>query len=158
MIRAAVRMVAAISVLWLAASCSNTAMYDCTIDMPGEQWNRDSLLTFKVDVTDTVTPYNILFCNRITGQYPYSNMFLFITIVAPDRSRQTDTLECILADKKGKWLGKGFGSVWSNTISYKQNIIFPQSGAYIFYIEQAMRIENLPHVLDAGLRIEKAKR
>lgn len=155
MIRAIAKTVAVISALWLAASCTNSAMYDCSFDMPGEQWNRDSVLAFKVEVTDTVTPYNILFCNRITGQYPYSNMFLFITIVAPDRSRQTDTLECILADKKGKWLGRGFGSVWSNTINYKHNIIFPQSGAYTFYIEQAMRVENLPHVLDAGLKIEK---
>ena len=85
-------------------------------------------------------------------------MFLFITIVAPDRSHQTDTLECILADKRGKWLGQGFGSVWTNTVSYKRNVIFPQSGTYTFYIEQAMRVEDLPHVLDAGLRIEKAKR
>lgn len=158
MIRAAVRTAVVISVLWLAAACSSDALYDRTVTMPGEKWNRDSVLTFDVGVTDTVTAYNILFCNRISGQYPYSNMFLFITIVAPDRSHQTDTLECILADKRGKWLGQGFGSVWTNTVSYKRNVIFPQSGTYTFYIEQAMRVEDLPHVLDAGLRIEKAKR
>lgn len=158
MIRAAVRTAVVISALWLAAACSSDALYDRTVTMPGEKWNRDSVLTFDVGVTDTVTAYNILFCNRISGQYPYSNMFLFITIVAPDRSHQTDTLECILADKRGKWLGQGFGSVWTNTVSYKRNVIFPQSGTYTFYIEQAMRVEDLPHVLDAGLRIEKAKR
>jgi gliding motility-associated lipoprotein GldH len=147
----------AISLLLAVAACTSDAVYDYSYTMPDEQWNRDSILIFNVEVTDTVTPNNILFCNRITGQYLYSNMYLFITIVAPDRTRQTDTLECILADKRGKWLGRGFGSVWSNTVTYKHNVVFPRSGVYTFYVEQAMRIENLPHVLDAGLRIEQSK-
>lgn len=141
----------------LFASCGKDAMYSRYVDMPDEQWNRDSVLRFDVNVDDSTSVYDISFCNRITGQYQYSNMFLFITIVAPDKSHQTDTLECILADNKGKWLGKGFGNIWSNNIVYKQNVIFPQKGNYSFYIEQAMRIENLPHVLDAGLKIEKTK-
>lgn len=139
------------------ASCGNDALYNRYVNMPGEQWNRDSVLRFDVPVDDSTGAYNISFCNRITGQYQYSNMYLFVTIVAPDKSHQTDTLECILADSKGKWLGRGFGNVWSNTIVYKKNVTFPQKGNYTFYIEQAMRIENLPHVLDAGLKIEKTK-
>ncbi|MBO7496628.1 MAG: gliding motility lipoprotein GldH [Salinivirgaceae bacterium] len=142
--------------LAIMISCSdNKSIYEKNYSMHGEQWNRDSILTFEVQVTDTASPYNIWFCNRITGQYPYSNMFLFITIMAPDRSHQSDTLECVLADKRGKWMGRGFGNIWSNSIPYKQNIFFPSSGTYVFYIEQAMRIDNLPHVLDAGIKIEK---
>ncbi len=152
------KILAVIALIASVLSCSNqSTLYENNVDMRDEQWNRDSVLIFEVPVTDTATPYNILFCNRITGQYPYSNMYLFITITAPDRSHQTDTLECLLAGKRGKWLGKGFGNVWSNSIVYKRNVVFPQSGTYTFYIEQAMRIENLEHVLDAGLKIEKAK-
>lgn len=158
MIREIARAAIIISALWVAVSCDSGTMYEYTFDMPGEKWNRDSVLIFKVGVTDTITPHNILFLNRITGQYLYSNMFLFITIEAPDHSHQTDTLECLLADKSGKWLGRGFGSVWSNSIVYKRNVVFPQNGTYTFYIEQAMRVENLPHVLDAGLKIEKTNR
>ena len=152
------KIITAIALMGCFLSCGNLAMYDRVVDMPGEQWNRDSVLTFEVPVTDTTNAYDILFCNRITGQYPYSNMFLFITITAPDRTHQTDTLECLLADKRGKWLGRGFGNVWSNSVTYKHNIIFPTSGTYTFYIEQAMRIEDLQHVLDAGLKIEKANK
>lgn len=150
-------LLATLTLAILFASCGKDAMYSRYVDMPDEQWNRDSVLRFDVNVDDSTSVYDISFCNRITGQYQYSNMFLFITIVAPDKSHQTDTLECILADNKGKWLGKGFGNIWSNNIVYKQNVIFPQKGNYSFYIEQAMRIENLPHVLDAGLKIEKTK-
>ncbi len=152
------KIITAIALAACVFSCGNSVMYDRVVDMPDEQWNRDSILMFEVPVTDTIGAYNILFCNRITGQYPFSNMFLFITITAPDRTHQTDTLECLLADKRGKWLGKGFGSVWTNEIVYKRNIVFPKKGNYTFYIEQAMRIENLEHVLDAGLRIEKVSK
>ena len=60
-------------------------------------------------------------------------------------------------DPTGKFLGKGFGSVWSNKIRYRTNIRFPFSGNYKFTIEQAMRDEQLEHILSAGIRIEKAK-
>lgn len=148
---------ATISLAMSLAACGKPMLYERDFDMPNEQWNRDSVLAFEVPITDTVGAYNILFQNRITGQYPYSNMYLFVTVVSPNRTHQTDTLECILADSRGKWLGKGFGNIWTNTVQYKKNIIFPERGTYTFYIEQAMRIENLPHVLDAGIRIESVK-
>jgi gliding motility-associated lipoprotein GldH len=137
-------------------ACDPARYYECNVDMNGEYWRRDSVLTFEVPITDTLQAYNIVFNNRITGQYPYCNMYLFITTNMPNNFQRTDTLECLLADEKGKWLGKGFGSVWSNKIYFKRDIIFPYKGTYTFFIEQAMRTDSLPHVLDAGLRIEKA--
>jgi len=150
-----VKIIAAISLLAIFASCDSSLFYEHNYNMRGEEWHRDSVLEFVVPVTDTVQTYNILFNNRITGQYPYSNMYLFITISDPDKSHQMDTLECILADSRGKWLGSGFGNVWTNNVYYKRNVRFPKSGNYTFYIEQAMRVEKLPHVLNAGIRIEK---
>ena len=146
------------SVIAVLTSCDNRLYFEQNYTMRGEEWHRDSLLKFDGPITDTLQSYNILFNNRITGQYPYSNMYLFITIAAPDKSHQMDTLECILADQRGKWLGSGFGNVWTNNVYYKRNIRFPNSGNYTFYIEQAMRVEKLPHVLSAGLRVEKVER
>ena len=151
----AIRIAAIISLLAVLASCDSRLYYEQNRVMDDEEWLRDSVLEFSVPVTDTLQAYNILFNNRITGQYPYSNMYLFITIAAPDKSHQVDTLECILADSHGKWLGSGFGNVWTNNVYYKKNVKFPKSGTYTFYIEQAMRVEKLPHVLSAGIRIEK---
>lgn len=139
------------------SACDQKCYYEKNYDMKGEAWRRDSVLVFEVPVTDTVNPFHIVFNTRITGQYEYCNMYLFVTTVMPnDTIQRIDTLECLLADAKGKWLGKGFGSVWSNKIYFKRNIIFPNKGTYTFFIEQAMRTDSLAHVLDAGLRIEKA--
>jgi gliding motility-associated lipoprotein GldH len=140
----------------ILSGCDRNRYYEKNYDMVGEAWHRDSVLIFEVPITDTVNPFHIVFNSRITGQYEFCNMYLFITTVMPNDTQRVDTLECFLADAKGKWLGKGFGSVWSNKIYFKRNIVFPYKGTYTFFIEQAMRTDELPHVLDAGLRIEKA--
>lgn len=150
-----VNLIVTIGTLLLLPSCDSTMYYENNVDMPKETWHRDSILSFDVAIDDTLSAFNIIFNNRITGQYEYSNMFLFVKITTPDNICQFDTLECILADERGKWLGKGFGDVWTNNVYYKKNILFPRKGEYNFTIEQAMRIEELQHVLDAGIRIER---
>lgn len=139
------------------AACDSNRVYEQNYDFEGETWHKDSVLEFEVEIIDTLGVYNIYFNNRITGQYPYSNLFLFITTEFPDsNNRVRDTLECFLAEPDGEWLGKGFGNIWTNKIPYRKNIRFPMKGTYLFKIEQAMRTDELPHVLDAGLRIETA--
>ena len=60
----------------------------------------------------------------------------------------------------GKWLGDGLGDIWDIQCQFKA-IRFNKDGLYRFEIEQAMRygelakIDNLPGVMEIGLRIEK---
>jgi gliding motility-associated lipoprotein GldH len=68
-----------------------------------------------------------------------------------------DTIEVILADNRGKWLGSGLGDIWDLQQIYKENIRFAQQGRYTFEYQQAMRTEKLPFILDVGLRVEKVK-
>lgn len=138
-------------------SCDSNRIYENNQDIANHLWNKDSIFIFNVEITDTITPCNIYINNRITSQYPNNNLYLFITTYFPDKEKIRDTIECILADKTGKWYGKGFGDVWSYQIPYKKNVIFPHKGTYSFEIEQAMRTVNLPNVLDIGLRVEKVK-
>jgi len=65
-------------------------------------------------------------------------------------------MECILADANGKWLGNGLGDIWDNKILFKQNVKFPKRGLYQFTLNQAMRLDSLPMIMDAGLSIEKS--
>ena len=83
-------------------------------------------------------------------------MYLFIDADMPDNNSIRDTVECILRNPAGKILGKGFGNIWSNKIPYRKHIRFQNSGTYTFTIQQAMRVDELKHVLNAGIRIEKA--
>jgi gliding motility-associated lipoprotein GldH len=139
------------------ASCDSNRIFEQNIDFVGETWHKDSILTFDVQINDSNAIYNVYINNRINGQYKYNNMYLFVTTQLPYNHILRDTLECILAEADGKWLGKGFGNIWSNKIPYRKNVKFPYSGNYAFKLEQAMRDDELKHVSSAGIRIEKVK-
>jgi gliding motility-associated lipoprotein GldH len=149
--------IAVLILVVLAIACDSNRLYEKNVDFTNETWHKDSVLQFDVEITDSTAIYNVYINNRISGQYKYSNMFFFISTDLPYNHTLRDTLECILAEANGKWLGKGFGNIWSNKIPYRKNIKFPYSGKYTFYLEQAMRDEELKHVASAGIRIERAK-
>jgi gliding motility-associated lipoprotein GldH len=148
--------------IFLFNSCDQNGVFDQYVEINKTDWDRDSVLQFNFEIEDTLSVYHIFINNRITAQYPYSRMYLFIETSFPDNKTIKDTLECYLAEQSGRllgkkqWLGKGFGDIYSNKIPYKTNIRFPNSGEYTVSIEQGMRDKILPHVLDVGLRVEKA--
>jgi gliding motility-associated lipoprotein GldH len=47
------------------------------------------------------------------------------------------------------------GDIWDNRALFRERMRFPQSGRYTFEIEQAMRQNPLPQIMDVGLRIER---
>ena len=67
-----------------------------------------------------------------------------------------DTIEFILADQTGRWLGKGWGNLKENDILLKSNLTFPLSGDYSFLVQHAMRKDTLHGISNIGLRIEKS--
>ena len=136
-------------------SCDKNRVFDQNIKIPGSIWNKENIIQFKVNISDTVISHNIYINLRNGSKYPYSNIFLFISTHAPNGISVRDTFEIKLADNRGAWLGKGIGNAFSNQILYLKNIRFPYRGIYVFDIEQAMWNSKLAHILDVGLRIEK---
>jgi len=141
----------------LIFSCDPNRVYEKNIRIPDGLWDRNKPVRFELIVEDTITPHNPYINVRNAGMYPVSNIYLFVTTVAPSGHSIKDTVQIILADEKGKWLGKGLGDIWDNQQLYKENVRFAQKGKYVFEYEQAMRLEKLPFILDVGLRVEKAR-
>lgn len=141
--------------LVLFAACDSKRIYEQNTEIPGNTWDAAQKVKFEVNVTDTVSGNHVLINIRHAGFYPYSNLFMFINTTFPNGKTTRDTVECLLADDKGRWLGEGLGDLWDARILFKRNVRFSQSGNYIFEFEQAMRVEQLPGVMDVGLRIEK---
>ena len=138
-------------------ACTDSVLYEANINIPNETWNADSLATFQVDVRDTSSVFNIYINLRNTTNYPNSNLFLFIQTTSPEGAMLRDTLELFLADSRGNWLGKGFGSIRDIRVPYKQHIRFPEVGSYHFNVQQGMRASNLKGIKSIGLRVEKNK-
>ena len=137
------------------SSCDQNRIFEENIDIPRAAWEKANKLKFEVAITDTITPCNLFINIRNSSNYQFSNIYMFVDITFPNGKIYRDTVEGRLADVNGQWTGSGLGDIWDNKIPYKQSVRFPQTGKYIFEIEQAMRMDTLEDILDAGLRLEK---
>src|SRR5947207_1785656 len=104
-------------------SCDKKRIYEKNTEIQDMSWDKNNILKFDVDITDTVTPSNIYINVRNASQYPFSNLFLFLDTKIPDGRVARDTVEVTLADEKG-WLGDGAGDIWDNRILFKKNFRF----------------------------------
>ena len=138
-------------------SCDSSRVYDKFKDIEGGVWNKDKHIKFDVQIDDTLSYHNIYINLRNSGSYKFSNVFLFISTIYPDNKISIDTVECIIADDKGEWLGKGLGDIKDNQMLLKKNVRFHKAGIYSFEFEQAMRTDNLEGIKSIGIRIEKNK-
>ncbi|MFO7617268.1 MAG: gliding motility lipoprotein GldH [Bacteroidales bacterium] len=138
------------------AGCNQGSLYVNNQPVPKAVWDQEHFFKFDVDVTDTQQLYDIYLQVRNDGRYGYSNLWLFIQTSSPTGAYVRDTVECLLASPEGRWLGRGSGGRFSLEVPYRRQVRFPYSGIYSFEIQHGMRIKELSHVTDIGLRIQKA--
>jgi gliding motility-associated lipoprotein GldH len=144
----------------LVAGCAEHVLFQEDAQVPDGRWERNWTPTFHFDVEDTLGAHDIYLDLRHTGDYPYSNIYTFITLEGPDGGRLVDTVECLLADPTGRWYGEGEGFIRSFRkahVLYKLRNRFPRKGRYAITLEQAMRVDSLPGIIDVGVSIERAR-
>lgn len=138
-------------------SCDTNRVYEENRDVEGFMWSVGKPLSFDFEIPDTVTKYNFYFNIRNTDDYPYNNIYVFFHTRFPNGKTGTDTVAFPLADPNGRWYGKGQGDIHDCQLIFKKGVRFPVAGKYHMDIEQAMRMAELPGVMNAGIRIEKAE-
>jgi gliding motility-associated lipoprotein GldH len=145
-----------LAMMWLAVSCDPAKVFEENREIEGHNWKMGDVLHFKVPVDDTLTPQSVFINIRNYSDYPYSNLYLFIHVTSPAGDEVTDTVNFVLADERGRWLGRGIGDLYFIRLPYKQYILFPYKGIYRFDIVQGMRTD-LEGIRDVGLRVERIK-
>lgn len=138
--------------------CTDGVLVQSAVNAPSEGWPRLWKPEFTFDVTDTLGSYNTFLDLRHTTEYPYSNLYLFVSLTDPDGNISIDTVECPLAAPDGNWYGKGLGFIHEDRfqahVLYKMNNRFPKSGRYNMKLEQAMRRETLEGIINIGISVE----
>ncbi len=126
------------------------------------RWDKDDIKEFKTPELSSDQSYDFYINIRNDNRFPYSNLFLITELESPEGETIRDTLEYVMAEADGTWLGKGYGSIKENKLWYKEKINLPVSGVYTIRIEQAMRkngsvegITELQGITDVGLEIER---
>ncbi|CAL2087723.1 gliding motility lipoprotein GldH [Tenacibaculum sp. 190524A05c] len=148
--------------LLIMVSCDSKRVYDEYTSIDNNKWEINTPVTYQFEVKDTLAKRNLFINIRNNSDYEYSNLFLVTKMSFPDGHKIVDTLEYDMADKNGKFLGKGFSELKESKLFYKEQILFPIQGSYTLDIFQAMRkggevegINELDGIVNVGFRIEK---
>ena len=142
-------------------ACSNGIEFTIYKSLPNASWEANKSVSFEFEISDTISPKNLFINIRNTKDYAFSNLYVITALDFPNGDRIIDTLQYEMADKSGRYLGKGFTEIKENKLFYKENKVFPESGKYIFSIHHAMRkngqinpIASLEGIQDIGFSIE----
>lgn len=139
-------------------SCSNEIWYSDFKDF-SDGWKSEDSATFSFNETPN-SKGNILINIRNDNNYPFSNIFLISSLLKDGVEITTDTLEYSMADKTGRYLGKGFGSVKESLLTWKEEISFSSESKYSVTLKHAMRknqnefgMKVLPGIISVGISI-----
>lgn len=145
--------------LLLLSSCLSSPYYQKEYSIPDNKWDYKNHLSFKFEITDTTSLYNLHFITRHTEAYPYSNIWLMIYTKAPgDTVFKRTRIEIPLAEPNGKWMGRGMGEIWEQRMPISHDgdsVMLRKAGMWEIKFAHNMRINPLPEMLQVGLRVEK---
>ena len=146
--------------LVLLAACTDRVVYQADVAVPEAHWDRSYTPEFKFLVKDTVRPHDVYIDVRHTSEYPYQDLYLFVDLWDAEGRHLRDTVDCLLADPAGRWLGKGTGFIHADRyeahVLYRYRDRFPRPDPFTVRLEQAMRVERLPGILDVGISVERS--
>ena len=144
-----------LSIVIVACHDDNIIFEDYKKIYTKEGWHKDSSMTFDINVKDISNVYDILINIRNDNDYEFSNLYLFCYISKNNDIIKSDTLEYLMADLNGRWLGSGVGYIKDNCLSYLQFYNFKDTGSYKISIKQGMRKIFLEGINNVGIKIEK---
>lgn len=147
-----------IFIVILFYSCDKKRVFD-EYKSVGSAWHKDSIISFDLPKLDSTKKYNLFLNIRNNNNYPYSNLFLIVSLEMPNGYTKIDTLEYLMAAPDGTLLGEGFTDIKESKLTYKEGVRF--RGKYKVNIKQAVResgkipgVTLLEGITEIGFRIE----
>jgi gliding motility-associated lipoprotein GldH len=139
----------------LLFSCKSKSLYEHYVSPAASGWDKDSTTVFSFNSDKTYLSYDVLINIRNRSDYTFSNLWLFVDVIAPDSTSIRDTVEYQLALPNGKWTGKGTSGMYHNQFIFRQNVFFPKEGTYTIKINHAMRPNPLSGISDVGILVRR---
>lgn len=136
--------------------CRQLDVFEKNTPIPSGKWDYNFAATGTFVITDTVSAYNLYIVLRHTDAYAYNNIWLNVGLQAPGDTMFHQKVELPLGSDAGGWEGTGMNDIWE----VRKNLTdkprrFKKPGTYTFSILQIMRDNPLPHVMSAGMRLQK---
>ncbi len=138
-------------------SCDSKRVYELNTPINEGVWDVKKTVSFAAEITEIATLKNLYFNLRNDQTYKYSNLYVLSELTLPNGKIEKDTLEFILCDQSGKWLGNTSGGLVTHQILFQRKVQFPEPGIYNFNFSQVMRDDKLSGIKEVGLRVENAE-
>ena len=134
-------------------------VFEKNVVVPNHAWSSGFKPQITFTVRDTAARYNIYAVIRHTDAYEFNNIWINIyTRVPGDSMMRKQQLDLKLATDEKGWLGTGMDDIFEHRILITaQPEALTRAGVYTFSLENIMRVDPLPEVLNVGIRVEKAK-
>lgn len=141
----------------LISACMPSGRFEQMTSVPGNQWKKEFKPVFEFHIHDTASNYKMYLYFQHTDSYPFSNLWLQMNTTQPDGSKSQTKVEIPLANEEGKWFAKGMNEIREHKADLTTNgyLRFKRSGVYKIELNQIMRIDPLPEVMNVGLILEK---
>jgi len=144
----------------LLNACSvRTDLFEKNVAIPDHSWSKNFKPEITVNIEDTLSRYHIYAVIRHTDAYRYKNLWMNVGIQNPAGETNSHQLDLQLATDDKGWLGSGMDDIYEQRIriTSAENPVPLHAGTYKFTLQQTMREDPLENVMNAGIRIEKAK-
>lgn len=146
-----------VAITMVLYSCNTLDVYEQMVPFPKHEWASSVKPSFTFNITDTLSPYHIYVVFRHEDAYRYNNIWMNVATQTPRDTSRTQLVNMPLANNAKGWLGTGMGDVIDHRVRITRAPILLKKGAYTFTLQHAMREEPLQYVLNAGIRVEKAR-
>tara|TARA_B100001057_G_scaffold105431_1_gene103019 strand:- start:3391 stop:3885 length:495 start_codon:yes stop_codon:yes gene_type:complete len=143
-------------------TCSNDTIRSSYRDFENG-WELNDTVFFKFNSFPD-KKYDIQFYIRNDNNYEYSNLFMIASLNEDNILITKDTLEYLMADKEGNFLGSGYGNIRESFLIWIDEYDFKKGSDYLITLNHAMRknreekgLEILSGVVSLGIKFSEKK-
>jgi len=141
---------------YILSSCTTVDLYEKNVSVPAHEWSSSFKPEFDFTIKDTSSLYQVFFVIRHTEKYNYNNIWINLYSQPPGDTLHKAPYELQLATNDKGWLASGMDDIYEHRIKLTRPVAL-KAGEYKLMLENIMREDPLKHVLNVGIRIEKAK-
>lgn len=145
-------------IVYCLSSCKKLDVFEKTVSIPNYQWSSSFNPSFEFSIDDTTHAYRAYIIIRHSDAYRYQNIYISMAVKYPSTDTVlTEKINVQLADNGRGWYGSGMDDIWEYRFPLNKTPLHLRKGSYIFTLQQIMRDNPLPHILNAGIRVEKVQ-
>lgn len=147
-------------ILLALSSCKEPVItgYQRQVPVPETQWSYTFQPEFTIHISDTGKRYQMYFLMRHDELFPTANIWFRMRVKAPGDTVFVPgpRIEKTLAEPSGQWLARGMGGIWEHKIplGVEEAPAFKDTGIYVIRLEQIMRQNPLPSVINVGIALD----